>query len=121
MDATNKQRVVSTLAALRTLLGDKSRWTQGTNARDPEGTQVNWDHPDACKFCLNGGLLKVSGHKRGDDYAAHFTLSELMLDRCALSLFSTGYVTVNDGRDHDSVVKVMDCAIKHAQDEPVEA
>src|SRR5438128_1068476 len=121
MDATLKTQLVTTLTALRELLGDRSRWTRGTNARGPNETPVNWDHPDACKFCLNGGLLKVSGHKRGADYPEYFNISELMLQKCAKSLFDSGYVTLNDSGTHADVVAVMDCAIKRAQDEPIEA
>lgn len=119
MDAETKTVVVATLTALRELLGDETRWTQGSNARDRQDSQVNWDHPEACKFCLNGGLLKVSGYKSGEEYSHSFDMSERYLSKCSSELFDQGYVTVNDDRDHAAVVKVMDCAIKRAQDEPV--
>lgn len=119
MDAETKTVVVTTLTALRELLGDETRWTQGQNARNSQNNPVNWDDPNACKFCMNGGLLKVSGYKRGTEYPHSFDMSERYLSKCASDLFDRGYVTVNDDKDHAAVVKVMDCAIKRAQDEPV--
>lgn len=121
MDATLKAQVVDNLTSLRELLGDKNRWTRGTNARSPENTPVNWDDPNACKWCLNGALLKVAGHKRGDDYPKAYDKAEHMLSECAINLFNSGYVTVNDDRGYTDVVAVMDCALKRAQNEPVEA
>lgn len=119
MDATLKTEVVKNLTTLRELLGDKSRWTRGSNARDPNDAPVSWDHPGACKWCMNGALLKVSGHKRGEDYPKAYDKAESMLSTCAINLFEIGYVTVNDGRGYAEVVAVMDCALKCAQDEPV--
>jgi hypothetical protein len=120
MDADTKEKIVGTLTALRALLGDESRWTQGTNARDHEGDPVVWDNPNACKFCLNGGLIKVSGHKRGQDYPAHFNLAERKLEKCADDLYGTGFVAANDSHPHSAVMDVIDCALKHAQAEAVE-
>jgi hypothetical protein len=44
---------------IKDLLSDKSKWTQGSYARDAEGRACDVDSPCADKFCLTGAAVRV--------------------------------------------------------------
>lgn len=41
---------------LTDVLSDETKWTQGTFARDAEGTSCGWSSPTAACWCLDGAL-----------------------------------------------------------------
>ena len=41
---------------------DGNKWTQYANARDKEGRKINYNSPDADKYCLTGAMAKVDRH-----------------------------------------------------------
>jgi hypothetical protein len=45
--------------AVKELLSDPSRWTQGEFARDDDGYRVNIDSSTAVKWCLLGACIKL--------------------------------------------------------------
>lgn len=47
------------MTKLRELLSDESKWTQTAFARDRRGRVVPLSSPEACQFCLVGGLDKL--------------------------------------------------------------
>ena len=49
------------------LIGDPTRWTKNTNARNDKGVATGHNEPDACSFCMSGALRKI------DPYVAPFS------------------------------------------------
>lgn len=47
------------MTKLRELLSDASKWTQNTFARNKYNQIIALASPEACKFCLVGGLDKL--------------------------------------------------------------
>ena len=58
-DRVKGARVV--LRAVRSLLEDEERWTQGAIARDSEGIPCEGDSSRAVSFCLTGAMNRVCG------------------------------------------------------------
>ncbi len=52
-------QVLPVVQALQQLLADPRCWTQGAFARDSMGLSVGPCYPDACCWCLSGGINKV--------------------------------------------------------------
>jgi len=46
---------------VRDLLSDASKWTQQAYARLPDGTDVDWGHPDAVCWCLASAIRVCFG------------------------------------------------------------
>jgi hypothetical protein len=109
------------LQEARDLISDESRWTQGTNAVDARGIAVHPGHPDACKWCARGALLKVFGigdlisEAPQEERAAYYAVRDT-LDACASAQDSTkAMVGINDELGHAATLKMFDCGIaKHS-------
>lgn len=52
--------VLAGLRALRVLLADPDHWTQGASARDESGAVCASRSPEAVRWCLHGGMHKVT-------------------------------------------------------------
>src|SRR5262245_12528162 len=116
MDAETTRQLLGGLKKVRELLGDASRWTRGTNARAADDRPVIWSHPEACKWCVNGALLKVFViDPKSDPYPESFNRAESVLAKCAGSLYDTGYIDANDTLEHPDVLKILDCAVTRAE------
>jgi hypothetical protein len=96
----NKTTLV-VLKDIRELLGDKSKWTQGTAARDFTGAAVDPHHPSACSWCLLGATEKLG---RG-----RYMPVVSRLHRASGSI-RVSYI--NDVEGHTAVMDLLDKVIK---------
>ena len=53
-------RIDSILRDARQLIEDPARWTQGCYARAADGTPTPYDKPAACRWCLEGAVMKAA-------------------------------------------------------------
>jgi hypothetical protein len=130
MDSTLKAEVVARLTGVRTLLADPNAWCQGANARSADGLSTGVRHPKACRFCLNGALLKVSYDRGGNDDEPAWRKSRDLIEACCIDLAGSrpGFITdTNDrqGMTHETILKIIDCSVAKANaldvEEPVQA
>jgi hypothetical protein len=49
------------LVKARALLAQPGAWTKGWFARTADGSDVEWDHPEATCWCASGAILKCGG------------------------------------------------------------
>lgn len=98
------------LIAVRDLLADESRWTQGTAAVDTNGKDVHPKAEEACRWCVYGALLRISrsyGHPMGPAW-------NLLTDVSREAGYSSP-VRLNDERGHAAILTALDRAIQRAQ------
>jgi hypothetical protein len=125
MDRQTKLLVATTLAGVAELLSSPDRWTKGTNGRTKDGEITDWHAPDACKFCLNGALLRVVRESRPDLH--HGEVGDEPVFTTAINVIASccrehkplycGYITdTNDAAatTHDDVVRIIKCAVTKA-------
>ena len=96
--------VMEDLLALRELLGDRSRWTKGTCARDKNSRVVASSDARACRWCLIGGACRVAPY-RSEMVVALKRQLESCGDTTSLSAF-------NDSHKHREVLALIDDAIE---------
>lgn len=58
---------------LNELLGVSRQWSRGAEARANNGTPVNYDHPRAASWSLDGAFFRVMGPDRAMDQMVEFT------------------------------------------------
>lgn len=126
MDSTLKTEVVARLTGVRALLADPNAWCQGANARRADGLSTGVRHEDACKWCVNGALLKVTYDRGGSDYEAAWRKSRDLIEVCCIDLAGSrpGFITdTNDRQDmtHETILKIIDCSVAKANALDVEA
>ncbi len=102
------------LIAARELIADKSRWTQGTLARNVEG---NPEHcvqgKTAVCFCAAGAVMHCATGEDEEEWIGAWSA----LDAAAFSLYGGRDVAgVNDKLGHEAVLKVYDHAISNCED-----
>lgn len=95
--------VHETLKAMRELLSDEKRWTQGANAKDAMGRRVHECGCYATKWCLAGAYTKIAGGMAFDDYRDFWR---------ALCGDEGSAVDFNDTHTHAEVIAKLDDAIK---------
>lgn len=120
------------LIALRELLSERSRWTKRTLARDKESKEVNPADDKACKWCILGGLMKVTGaqgwyegafNNDNPNSAQRVRLKALLKAHLPRDIPYTSvreyWVTCFQDRDstkHSDVLALLDRAIKSQQE-----
>lgn len=117
------------LTKARALVADPATWTQGTLARDKDGTWVQFDSPTAVCYCAAGAIGKASGavvKEDGDwDSEEYQRANDALAKACFKLAPTSSYVHINDGsikltdfpdlEPHDAILKVFDHAIKTAK------
>ncbi len=93
----------SDLQAVRDLLADPERWTQGALARDAHGLSTLGITSESTCFCLMGALYKL--HPYGGD--AFFNLEQHLAHSPALDGDSS-YAHYNDTHTHAEVLALLD-------------
>lgn len=100
------------LIKLKELLSDRSKWAQGYLAKDKMGNYVSPKSPEACCYCIEGGLVVVN---------ADVTLPNMSCAEMANSL--PGYKALqeslgknqlwyfNDFVEYEDVMKAIDDTI----------
>ena len=83
-------------------------WTQCTSARNSLGLPVEMDSPEACQFCIMGGLDAVTG----DDYTV-WKQALLFLNEALPTDFYGTVISYNDtpSRTKEEMVALVDRAI----------
>lgn len=93
--------VTEKLTEVRALL--EKGWTSGTLARNAADEVVEVDSPDACKWCLLGGLYRVTD----DEQMQLLAYNTLLPYADGVTYLST----FNDERGHEAVLKLLDDTI----------
>ena len=137
---THAARILAILQDTRSLLNDKSRWTQRTYARTApvgrgdSGNDVASTSDDACSWCLVGAVGKVVGDRFGKAGGSLGTMSNdgqfygyAARDYLREAIQQAGYPTRaiamwNDSpeRDHAEVVRVLDRAVANAKQQTID-
>lgn len=91
------------LQAIRDLLADPQRWTQGHCGRTAEGTPITVPSPKATCFCLMGAIFQTQGCETGgkvNEIEDHLNESPL--------LDGVSYIRFNDTHTHAEVLALLD-------------
>ena len=96
MDATVE--TLTDLAALKELLSDPDRWTQGAMARDIDGYEVRPSNPRACRFCLVGAMWRIVG---SESLARYHRLRDAFTYKDSLTY-------ANDKMPHSEVLSMIE-------------
>lgn len=72
---SDKQRIINEIIAVKNLLSDETKWTQGHMAEDKHGESVASDDENAVCWCLSGALQKVRTDYT-DDYTVYHWLHD---------------------------------------------
>jgi hypothetical protein len=83
----------------REIIGDPTRWTQSTAARDEQSRAVNPRSPEATQFCGFGALTKAA-HEHG--------LSDRWLIEIFNALALTQVIHANDRHGHTAVLACLE-------------
>lgn len=104
-------KLSSYLLRLQRLLSRPGAWIQGPSARDKSGLPTEPSDPDACKFCLVGGILRVTGLNKFYDGAIPRDMADV-LDEVAKDRGSLDALHFNEvpGRRQEEVVRLIDAA-----------
>lgn len=108
-----RMTVREALVAIRELIGDEARWTQGEYARNQFGRRVDPRDETACRWCFDGAAKRVTA---GD--AALF----LMITRAFEHRSRRLSHEINDSSTHAEVMARIDAAIarcKESENGPV--
>ncbi len=100
---------VETLKAVKALIEDPKRWTQGEYARNAKGRKVSPTGKAGTCFCVAGALRRVT-RKSYEQSAKEW----LIVWRASERLFKRGPYQVNDDLGHEAVMQVLDAAIAEA-------
>lgn len=110
---------LETLKAVRDLLSDPKRWTQGAFARHESGAPIGPRERGASCWCLRGAVIKVDPTSGGDGpiMAIGAAMHELQgigsrpfNDLASIARFNDAPV-----RRHHEIMKVIDLAIKNEE------
>ena len=101
---TNKQ-MTGVLVRAKALIAEKSRWCQGTFARDELGLPVDPCHKDARRWCAIGAIYKVMGIKMVGK-------QHIVLDYLNTGCGTDTTAATNDSGYHGDVMLVYDQAIR---------
>ena len=108
------------LRGMRELLSDPARWTKQVHARDANGREVPPKHSEAVCWCLDGAMLKVSGHEgfgmvgeAAEQYFAAQRIVRSIARDNGLMRGDMAYSDWNDLKDtqHEDVLGLLDRAI----------
>lgn len=106
----DQQQLLTDLKALRELFSDRSRWTQGVEARNGSGLPVAPMDPDAVCFCLLGGVIKVTDDEVRRYEALRFHISGMIFPQYR------SLIAFNDGSGYDQVQAMLDRAQAKIED-----
>ena len=92
------------LIAARKLIENPKNWTKRSFARTRSGKVTYNTHPEACKFCAEGALIRAQR-----DFAGEVDLAVYALEKhVGLDVYLTHF---NDSHTHQEVLNVFDQAI----------
>lgn len=101
------KKAVEILERLRELLSDPNRWCQGSSALNKDGKSCWGASSEACKWCLMGGLSKVSVMSNGLTTEARVVACQALE-----GIVSTGLAKFNDSHSHQEVLELIDRGIE---------
>ena len=101
------------LRQAKALIENPARWCQGNGAVADDGAVVDFDSPEAHRWCARGAVSKVTNHRPNTPV---YNATVRFLDRAANELHA-GFnsVQVNDQLNHRDVMKMFRRAIRLAQ------
>lgn len=98
------------LLAIRSLIRSEDKWTKGANARAEDDRKVSITHPHACKFSLEGALLRVHYFTQAKQcYPMYHLLRRVIDPRLVVSLEGFNNAL---GTTHYAVMCKLDHAIR---------
>jgi hypothetical protein len=101
------------LIEIKNLIQDPAHWTQGTHARNKIGNPVKPADPDACQWCLDGALgkvtnIEIAGYRNNLEYQR----ANALLLNATQELFGvSNFVEINDEGSHHEVLAILDHAM----------
>lgn len=116
------QTVTECLTSLKELLTPEERWIQGANALSPQKEPVSAVDPEACQWCLFGGLLNVLGLEEEESgmiywrpspslYRTLYDLLEATIGEKEKKEFPS-ISLFNDTHTHQDVLSLLDLALE---------
>lgn len=109
------------LISTRTLLSDKSKWTQNHFARDKNDIPIpSWwgNLKKGDKFCVLGATMRCGQDQRQTGVGKNESQAILVLDRVATKYFhGQKPAQVNDHLGYEETMRLLDLAITEATDE----
>lgn len=95
--------VLNKIKEVKTLLQDKSKWTQGTYARNIDCRRVNVESPDAVCFCWLGACYFVAENNWSD--------GEQLKGEFKKDIKEISMSILNDTLGYEAVMKSIDKTI----------
>lgn len=92
---------------MRRRFNTKHHFTQGSYARDRQGTTVHHTSPRAESFCLLGNLYRTAYEQSLEDWYAQERLRTLMFDMTAVG-GPLDLADFNDNFGHEAVIALLD-------------
>jgi hypothetical protein len=97
------QTRLEVLKAARERISDKKHWTKGQAARDSQSHPVDPSSPKACRWCLNGSIMRECTDRDIEqwwDVAREITPPQMMSN-----------IYFNDNASHEGVLALVDQTI----------
>ena len=107
VEAKPDSQVVTDLLALRALLSDPARWCQHSGALNAAGLTVSPADHRAVRYCLYGGIWKVTGLKNRSALGERHDALKAAVDREA----GMDAWIFNNSNPHGSVIALLDRTI----------
>lgn len=113
METGHDMTTLEILQKAKELIKEREFWIKGSNATDSDRNAIAIMSPSACRFCMNGALLRITGFDgqeaiRGYDNARR-ALYDVLGEEC-LHRFNDKLDTT-----HEDVMSVFDKAILRAR------
>ena len=95
------------ITEVRELLNSPEAWTQGFNASTHDNSWTQFNSSDACKWCLNGAILRVTDDDSEDnDVECYMNDKSLEINGKTLIAFND-----DDNTSHYDVLNFIDVVL----------
>jgi len=105
------------LLAVRGLLDKPEAWGKGALAWNADGKVVPYTHPRACRFSLDGAIVRVSHITRVPVFPIHTLLRQILSREGNIQL---GVFNDARGTTHTAVLDLLDKATRRKGGQPPE-
>jgi hypothetical protein len=103
------------LSRAKSLISNPERWCQGAHSVRADGTHCLGSDPKAIAWCAGGAVWRIGGDNRAvrDEALRTLTLA-------ARETFGEDHIAVNDRLGHAAVMKMLDVAIRLADERGID-